>query len=118
MPIDHDALVRPEVTWSNHRLFEFSKWWVTVYRDEVSRRGLTNTQLFRHILGRQAETIMFRHRNWVWQNVDEGWVLYVHKRGPQICVATGMTADESWATFEKFRDRVDTWFKDNPHVAP
>lgn len=119
--MDHDAVDRPENIWSragDPRTQQSYDWWIRVYYAESHRRKVgprTHYRFFQDILGRQTTTVTFTHRNWVWARPDEGWVLYVDRRGPAFHVARrGMHADEAWAAFERFRERVEAWFRENP----
>ena len=116
--MNHDAVTCPLTIWTGDPKSDlYLKWWIVKYSGEACRRRVTphlHARFFQRILGRQTTTITFVHRNRVWHNPDEGWTLYVDRRGPDFHVRTGMSAQEAWDAFVKFQDRVDAWFKANP----
>lgn len=72
----------------------------------------TNTRrFFRAALGRQLLCVQFRHRNWVWADLDAGWVLYVDKRGPALHITSTACASPAGAreAVRAFTDRVDAF---------
>lgn len=114
--IPHDNVDRIENILQSHRNWEeFHAWMLNLYRrmqewDTKDRRDpvVTRTiRFFKHVLGRQDICVVFRHRNWVWHRPNEGWTLYVDRRGPVLHVRLGMTQDEAWEAFEKFRGHVE-----------
>lgn len=115
--IDHEAVERPENIWARdprwstyHRWF--IEWWTGTYYVRTHALGVNPRKHMRHmqrVLGRQTTTVTFFHRNWVWDRPDEGWTLYVDRRGPALCVRQGMTGEEAWEAFRKFKARVERW---------
>lgn len=114
--IPHDGVDCPENIWANSEQFHhywdrYSKWWQSYYRRAHGEGlGTRSVKAFKAILGDQDTTVVFRHRNWVWHNEEEGWTLYVNKRGPAFHVHRGMTSEEAWEAFMKFRAHVDEFF--------
>lgn len=115
--IDHEAVERPENIWAvyeggatYHRWF--IEWWACTYYRRAHDLGVRPGKHMRHfqrILGRQTTTVVFVCRNWVWDRPDEGWTLYVDRRGPAFGVRRGMTGAEAWEAFRKFKARVERW---------
>lgn len=111
--IDHDSMIRPECEWSQERVLEWSKWWHSYYQRAHARGlGTNSAKAFKEILGRQTLTVTFRHRNWVWNNEDESWCLYVSKCGstfhtPLVIGRHTLTPDETWEAWQRFTARVD-----------
>lgn len=117
--VDHELLDRPENCWQTGDYIERCyHWWTHTYYPEAYKRGVVDTyphnRLWQRILGPQDTTVVFRHRNWVWHRPEEGWTLYVDRRGPAFHVRFGMSAEEAWEAFTRFREQVDAWFAENP----
>lgn len=114
----HEQVDRPENIWANSENFHehwtrFHEWWQSYYRRAHEfEPGKRSVDLFKLILGSQTTTVTFRHRNWVWVNIEEGWTLYVSKRGPAFHVNCTMTPQEAADAFAKFTARVDAFFTD------
>ena len=71
----------------------FRDWMRTVFYGGARKHGYKAGQSAKYVkavLGPQDTTIIFRHRNWVWCRPEEGWMLYVDKRGPAL---------HTWNTF-------------------
>lgn len=103
---------RPENIWSGNGNFGaylagFLAWWTDFHRLAWEQTGgASSVEVFKEILGPQTATVVLRHRNWVWVRPEEGWALYVSKRGPAFHVRTSATPDEAWKAFEHFKNRV------------
>lgn len=119
--VDHERVDRPENIWAragvegDDYFDRYRAWWMRVYQAEVSKRRVlphVQMRLFQRFFGPQTTTVTFTHRNRVWHQPDEGWTLYVDRRGPAFHVRRGMTAGEAWDAFEKFRLRFETRTKD------
>jgi hypothetical protein len=119
MRVDHESVVKPEVIWARDPhggayLDPFTEWWLRSYYREADRRrvpGHLHMRFFQHLLGPQTTTVTFVHRNRVWHEPEEGWTLYVDRRGPAFHVRLGMTSQDAWDAFKRFRDRVDARIK-------
>lgn len=119
-----EGITRPENIWSHARRDDlddqFHRWWSKVfYRNcDLHRvKGHLHPRLFQRVLGRQDTTVIYRHRCYVWERPDEGWFLYVDRRGPQLCVRGDAGVEDAWNAFQAFRTRVDAWFAANPAKA-
>lgn len=121
--IRHDEWDRPENIWGNSEDFHrywylYVEWWRSYYQRAHDRgMGTKSVAMFKAILGRQDTTVMFRHLCWVWSRPDEGWTLYVDKRGPAFHVPQGSTPEEASEAFRKFQQHVDEFFARN-HITP
>jgi hypothetical protein len=113
MNFDHSSVDCPENIWANtpdfhHYWDPYSQWWT----DWLHNRWLAGDKrpsykMFQDILGRQTLTVVLRYRCRVWDRPEEGWTLYVDKRGPRLHVRQGMTPREAWDAFQKFKAHVD-----------
>jgi hypothetical protein len=112
--IDHSKVDRPENIWGESPDYPrygnpFYKWWTDLYRGRWERGDKRPSyEFFQSILGFQNTTVMFTYRCRVWHRPDEGWTLYVDKRGPHFHVRAGMTPEEAWEAFEKFKSHFRT----------
>ena len=103
---------RPENIWSADRnsgtyIGGFLAWWSNFHRDVWEQVGaVSGVALWKEILGPQTATVVLRNRNWVWVRPEEGWALYVSKRGPAFHVRHDATPDEAWKSFEHFKNRA------------
>ena len=117
--LDHDKVDRPENVWAGDDgglyLKGYWDWWKSYYQraHALNVGPRLHAKFFKTVLGRQTTTVLFRHRNWVWACPEEGWILYVDRRGPAFHVHQGVDANHAWVAFGKFRDRVDAWFDAN-----
>jgi len=108
--IDHESLTRIENVLRGEHLVHTLTWWTDWhYRVWTSGDHRPSYKIFQDVLGRQQTTVTFRHRNRVWQNLAEGWTLYVDKRGPALHVPNTATEEQAWAAFEAFRARLEAW---------
>jgi len=83
----------------------------TGHRDRATSRAI---RFYKTALGRQDICVVFRHRNWVWHRPDEGWTIYVDRRGPSLHVAQGATPEEAYDAFKRFSQHVDKFFELRP----
>ena len=121
VPIPHDQLTRIENKMSLWARMAYVKWcldfferqyrWdvkVTGRKDAIRTRSI---RFFKAVLGRQDTTITFRYRNWVWHRPNEGWTLYVDRRGMALQVPLMATPEQAWEAFQKFRSHINTYFE-------
>ena len=114
MKFDHSSVDRPENIWSHdpagfHDYWDaFHEWWMNWYRKRWEAGDKRPSyRYFQDLLGRQTSTVVLRHRCRFWHRPKEGWTLYVDKRGPAFHVRVGMTPQEAWDAFQKFKVHVD-----------
>lgn len=95
----------------------FTRWSVTVYRcmynwDKDSRLvnpAITlSKRFFLEILGRQDICLNAAHRNWIWYQSDEHWLLCCDRRGMALHVPSTTTSDQALKAFEYFKQRVES----------
>jgi len=104
---------RPENIWSpdgnaGAYLGGFTSWWVNFHRKVWEQEGVkTSVEIFKGLLGPQTATVDLQYRNWVWVRPENGWCLYVDKRGPAFHVRKDATPDEAWVSFERFKNRIE-----------
>jgi len=112
--VDHDNVKRPENLWALGTLpylADYYKWWREYYQ-KAHALGVgprLHARFFQKILGPQTTTVVFVHRNWVWDQPDEKWTLYVDRRGPAFHVNKYLSAAECWEAFLRFRVKVDKY---------
>lgn len=120
MKIDHDQL---DVLWnqiSDEKYYEFTKWHSNFYHKQYEWDNLkgnaksVNTRsirFFKQVFGRQDLCATFLRRNWIWHRPDEGWTLYCDNRGMKLHVKKGLSSDEAFKAFCKFREHIDVFFE-------
>lgn len=115
---DSDA-ARPESIWVNANTKQcdeyynkYTTWWANFYQ-YVHQRKSTSSEVIHAALGNPSYNVTYRHRNDVWRNDDEFWVLFVDTRGPAFCVTEQMSGSDAFAAFESFTKRINAYMKQN-----
>lgn len=114
--INHEEWDRPTNIW-REEIQPFIDWWSDVYYEEAYKRKIPPRQhkkFFQKILGKQTTVVQFRYRCWMWHRQEEGWALYVDKRGPAFHVRSGVSPDEAWQAFLSFKAEVEGWINLHP----
>lgn len=105
--IDHEAWTRIENVVTGERLQRVFNWWFELHH-RLWKAGdrRPSYQIFQDLLGQQQTTVVFLHRNRVWTCPEEGWTLYVDKRGPALHVPCSATEEQAWAAFLAFSNHM------------
>ena len=94
----------------------YLNWWTGTHHaafiwalGATGKRQPASVLFYKEALGRQDTTIVFLYRCYVWHRPEEGWTLYVDKRGPKLHVTRGMSLTEAWEAFQRFAEHINNF---------